>query len=119
MDFAAEFLVSETGFVESARGGADEVVAQERVKPETGKGFLSEEDFGSGLVLDPFQDLAVATKEGLIEDIRGCVESAALEGGEEGGDIASIEAGFGVVGHLGKGFRLSGVELLRRSGKNR
>src|SRR5690606_9612900 len=62
VDFAAEFLVSETRLLQSARSRADEVVAQERVEAEAGKGLLGEEDLRPGLILDPLQDLAIATE---------------------------------------------------------
>ncbi len=99
VDLAAEFLVPEPCLVQSARGRADEVVAQQGVETEAGEGLLGEKDLRSGLVLDALEDGPVVTETGLVEDKTGCVEPAALEGGEEARDVAPVEAGFGMVGH--------------------
>ena len=102
VDFAPELLRSETGFVDAARGSADEVVSESRVESVAGKGFLREKDLCPCFVLNPFQDLTITTKEGLVEDKRGCLETAPLKCCGESREVTSVESGFGMVGHGGR-----------------
>ncbi len=71
VDFAAEFLAGEPGFVDGAGGGAGEILADLRREAPHGESFERENDFGTGALLDAVEDSQVSLDENLVDDVAG------------------------------------------------
>ena len=69
--FLAHFFVAEARLVETARGGAGEVRADERIERIHREAFLREQHMGSRRFLDVFQDGEVLPESREVDDVGG------------------------------------------------
>ena len=69
---ATKLLESQAGFIDRRSGGMTDVLAEDRERLPQGKGFESQDDFGSTATGHLADERQVTPQEGLIDQIVGC-----------------------------------------------